>query len=123
MKTVAWNFDTRKWDEVQSVPANTQCKYTGPEYPPHWDEPDKPEPETELVFCHADLRPEDDCGGDFHEATISVGKDKQQAFWECDECRMLMTKDELITLAAESYGHDWERQCTRVLSEEEPYYI
>ena len=122
-KLVAWNFDTCTWDKVQSVPANTQCRYTGPEYPPRWDEPDEPEHETELVFCHADLRPEDDCGGDF-EAVVSVGHDKQQVFWKCDECRMLMTKDELATIAAETYGKDWERKCTRkVPPEEEPCYI
>lgn len=65
-------------------------------------EPDPPEPETELVFSHADLRPEDDCCGDFRAF---------KGRFECDKCGMLMTKEELISLAAEVY-ENWEEVCT-----------
>lgn len=72
---------------------------------------DQPEPpEEQLCFSHADLREYDGCGGTFYKRDIHTGKGVEE-FFCCDECRMLMTEQELITLAVETYGHDWEKHC------------
>jgi hypothetical protein len=75
-------------------------------------DPTEEEPEYEYAFCHLDLRPTDECsGGHFHKRIMFHKEERFDDFYCCDKCGMLMTLKELVTLAAETYSHDWESHC------------
>jgi len=112
-------------NSTYSSAAQTTSSYSGPEYPPEWDLPEAPEPETELSFCHCDMVEDESCGGNFHERTIRIpDSDRTFTCYCCDECRELRTIEELVELAIEAYGEDWKRHCTvEIPVDNEPYYI
>ena len=128
---MASSFITR---EASSITAG-HCSYTGatvpvtsysgPEYPPEWDLPETPEPETELSFCHCDLVDDEPCGGSFREHTIKIpDSSRTKTCYCCDECMERRTLEELVDLAVEAYGEDWERHCTvEIPVDTEPCYI
>ena len=89
-----------------SLAAPANASYRGPEYPPHWDSPEVPEPETELSFCHCDLVDDEPCGGSFREHTIRI-PDSSRTFtcYCCNECKELRTLEELTELAIEDTGY------------------
>ena len=87
---------------------------TNNQSPPWLDFPPKPEPETELSFCHCDLIEDEPCGGNFYKRIVRIpDSDRTFISYCCDECRELRTLEELAELAIEAYGEeDWERRCT-----------
>jgi len=84
---------------------------TGTAYQTPYGDDSPEQPKEQSCYSHADLRETDECGGTFYARKIRTGK-KLEEFFCCDECRMLMTEQELITLAVETYGHGWEKHCT-----------
>ena len=87
-------------------------------YPPQWDDPETPDPETERAYCHADLVEADTpCYGCFVQRTIRI-RSSERVFdcFCCEDCGELRTEEELIELAIETYGEDWAAACTRTIS-------
>ena len=71
-----------------------------------------------LHFCHEDLfGQQDDCdGGTFRKRDIRNSRYVEE-FYQCDGCGMLMTEEELITAACETY-YKWENFCVEYEPEE-----
>lgn len=87
------------------------------EYPPEWDLPEESEPELELCVCCQDvlgnpgIKVSERCQGEFVKWEITIALDRKEEFFCCTECGTLLTEQELITVACEAYGSNWESIC------------